>query len=129
MKAHPLLLETSSAAAKPAQSKKDRFKPMAPKFASTKANARVVAPTPGISLEPVKANPYTTKVTPHEGFEGTPRERIGRNLNFNTKGKYIAQANQMRNQAQIEALKQRVAASAQKVGLESSFDVVERSFR
>lgn len=66
---------------------------------------------------------------PHEGFEGAPKERIGRQLQFSTKGKYIAKANQMRNEAQIEALKQRVAATAQKAGLESNFDVVERSFR
>ncbi|KAG8824056.1 hypothetical protein FRC17_009185, partial [Serendipita sp. 399] len=129
MKAHPLLLETASAVAKPAQSKKDRFKPMAPKFASTKANARISTATTVSSLAPVKANPYTTRATPHEGFEGAPKERVGRALQFGAKGKYIAKGNQMRNQAQIEALKQRVAASAQKAGLESSFDVVERSFR
>ncbi|KAG8838214.1 hypothetical protein FRC18_005712 [Serendipita sp. 400] len=128
MKAHPLLLETASTAAKPNQSKKDRFKPMAPKFASTRANARISTATAS-SLAPVKANPYTTHSAPNEGFDGAPRERVGRTLQFSTKGKYIAKGNQMRNQSQIEALKQRVAASAQKAGLESSFDVVERSFR
>lgn len=119
---------------------------MAPKFASTRANARIAAPTQAQSIAPVKANPYTSRATPHEGFEGVPKERVGRTLQFNTKGKYIAKANQLRNQvsitrdkscvhyltasqAQIEALKQRVAASAQKAGLESNFDVVERSFR
>ena len=79
---------------------------MAPKFASTRANARIStnAGGSGLSLEPVKANPYTAAVRagpsagPVGGFEGVPKERVGRKLQFNTKGKYIAQANQMRNQ-------------------------------
>jgi U4/U6 small nuclear ribonucleoprotein PRP3 len=99
MMAHPLLLEQAPTAAP--TSKKDRYKPMLPKFASIKANARVAlsAPGPG-SLEPVKANPYTSSGGPtaHEGFEGMPKERVGRNLRFNQKGKYIAQANQMRQE-------------------------------
>ena len=96
-KAHPLLLETAATSARPAQSKKDRYKPMAPKFASTKANARIATSTT-TSLEPVKANPYTSHAAPHEGFEGAPKERTGRQLQFSTKGKYIAKANQMRNE-------------------------------
>jgi U4/U6 small nuclear ribonucleoprotein PRP3 len=107
MKAHPLLLESTPTAAKPTTSKKDRFKPMAPKFASTKANARVVAAaTSGPSSEPVKANPYTTTTTsttgartaPQEGFEGAPKERVGRTLRFNAKGKYIQKGIEMRSQ-------------------------------
>jgi U4/U6 small nuclear ribonucleoprotein PRP3 len=104
MKAHPLLLETAAATTKVTQSKKDRFKPMAPKFASTKANARIAAPTPSQSAAPVKANPYTSRTTPHEGFEGVPKERVGRTLQFNTKGKYIAKANQLRNQVRVVVL-------------------------
>jgi hypothetical protein len=32
------------------------------------------------------------------GFDGVPKERVGGKMQFNTKGKYIAQGNQMRNQ-------------------------------
>lgn len=71
---------------------------MAPKFASTKANARLAAPTPGPSAEPAKINPYTSRVAPQEGFDGAPKERIGRTFRFNQKGKYVAKANEMRHQ-------------------------------
>lgn len=97
--AHPLLLDQAPAAAP--TSKKDRYKPMLPKFASIKANARVAPSAPGpASTEPVKANPYTSSGGPaaHEGFEGMPKERAGRNLRFNQKGKYIAQANHLRQE-------------------------------
>jgi U4/U6 small nuclear ribonucleoprotein PRP3 len=102
--AHPLLLEQAPAAAP--TSKRDRYKPMLPKFASIKANARVTLSAPGpISTEPVKANPYTSSGGPtaHEGFEGMPKDRVGRNLRFNQKGKYIAQANQLRQEVRHKA--------------------------
>jgi hypothetical protein len=60
-----------------------------------------------MSVEPVKANPYTSAVRAGAGtgpgpagggFEGVPKERVGGKMQFNTKGKYIAQGNQMRNQ-------------------------------
>lgn len=117
MKAHPLLLDPVGSSAggggqsKSSVSKKDRFKPMAPKFASTRANARIStnAGGSGLTSEPVKANPYTTVVRTGTGtapaaggFEGVPKERVGRKLQFNTKGKYIAQGNQMRNQVRVD---------------------------
>ncbi|KAG5642603.1 hypothetical protein DXG03_002501 [Asterophora parasitica] len=92
MAAHPLLLDTTPAAP---QSKKDRYKPMQPKFASIKAPS--------------------AKDT---GFDGAPRERTGRNFRFNPKGKYIALATQIRQENQLEALKQRIAESARKAGLD-----------
>lgn len=121
MKAHPLLLDTPASGGgaaggggqSKAVSKRDRFKPMAPKFASTRANARISAAAGGggsdMSVEPVKANPYTSAVRAGVGvgagagsigggFEGVPKERVGGKMQFNTKGKYIAQGNQMRNQ-------------------------------
>jgi len=117
MKAHPLLLDSpttpTGGGSSKSTSKKDRFKPMAPKFASTRANARMAASTggggSGISIEPVKANPYTSATRGGAGagaavggFEGVPRERVGGKLQFNAKGKYISQGNQMRNQVFIK---------------------------
>ncbi len=130
MAAHPLLLEPTT---QTAQSKKDRYKPMQPKFASIKANVRniptpppaptpVAAPTPS----PALANPYAAAAASSKegtGFEGAPRERHGRSFRFNPKGKYVALANQMRQDQQLEALKQRIAESARKAGLDSDMGI------
>ncbi|KAI0037193.1 pre-mRNA processing factor 3-domain-containing protein [Vararia minispora EC-137] len=135
MAAHPLLLDTSTPA--PSQSKKDRYKPMQPKFASIRANTRN-APTPPPAVPtPVAVvpqdNPYSAaaaeaSATPG-GFEGAPRERVGRTLRFNPKGKYVAQAAEIRREQQLEALKKRIADSAKKAGLDSEFDTLERKLK
>jgi U4/U6 small nuclear ribonucleoprotein PRP3 len=132
MAAHPLLLETSAPAP---QSKKDRYKPMQPKFASIRANARNV-PTPPPAAPPAptvaKENPYAAaaaSASAETGFEGAPRERVGRSLKFNPKGKYVSIANQIRQDTQLEALKQRIAESARKAGLDSEFDTLEKNIR
>jgi hypothetical protein len=132
MAAHPLLLDTSTPAP---QSKKDRYKPMQPKFASIRANARNV-PTPPPTLPPAptvaKENPYAAaaaSASAEPGFEGTPRERVGRSLRFNPKGKYVSIANQIRQDSQLEALKQRIAESARKAGLDGEFDTLEKNIR
>jgi len=132
MAAHPLLLDTSTPAP---QSKKDRYKPMQPKFASIRANARNV-PTPPPAPPPVptvaKENPYAAaaaSASAETGFEGAPRERVGRSLRFNPKGKYVSMANQVRQDAQLEALKQRIAESARKAGLDGEFDTLEKNIR
>ncbi|KAF8480413.1 pre-mRNA processing factor 3-domain-containing protein [Russula ochroleuca] len=133
MAAHPLLLDTSIPAP---QSKKDRYKPMQPKFASIRANARNV-PTPPPAAAPAptvaKENPYAAaaaaSASAETGFEGMPRERVGRSLKFNPKGKYVSIANQVRQDAQLEALKQRIAESARKAGLDGEFDTLEKNIR
>jgi U4/U6 small nuclear ribonucleoprotein PRP3 len=132
MAAHPLLLDTSTPAP---QSKKDRYKPMQPKFASIRANARNVPtppPVPPPAPTVAKENPYAAaaaSASAETGFEGTPRERVGRSLKFNPKGKYVSLANQIRQDAQLEALKQRIAESARKAGLDSEFDTLEKNIR
>lgn len=50
-------------------------------------------------------------------------------MKFNPKGKYVALANQQRQEAQLEALKQRIAQSARKAGLDSEFDTLEKHIR
>lgn len=79
-----------------------------------------------------KENPYAAaaaSASAETGFEGTPRERVGRTLKFNPKGKYVSIANQVRQDAQLEALKQRIAESARKAGLDSEFDTLEKNIR
>ncbi|CAL1709258.1 unnamed protein product [Somion occarium] len=131
MAAHPLLLDTTIPAP---QSKKDRYKPMQPKFASIKANVRN-APTPPPAPTPVpiesKTNPYAagSSAVPDSGFEGAPRERVGRSFRFNPKGKYVQIANEIRREAQLEQLKQRIAESAKKAGLDSEFETLEKNIR
>ncbi|KAF8551398.1 PRP3-domain-containing protein [Imleria badia] len=132
MAAHPLLLDTTPAVP---QSKKDKYKPMQPKFASIKANIRNVptpppAPTPVPTAE-VKANPYSSgsSAPKDSGFEGAPKERTGRSFRFNPKGKYVQLGNQMRQENQLEALKQRIAESARKAGLDSEFETLEKNIK
>ncbi|KAL1938845.1 hypothetical protein VTO73DRAFT_11225 [Trametes versicolor] len=132
MAAHPLLLDTTPAAP---QSKKDKYKPMQPKFASIKANIRNAptpppAPTPTAPKESI-SNPYASgTVTPAEsGFEGAPKERTGRHFRFNPKGKYVQIANQVRQEQQLEQLKQRIAESAKKAGLDTEFETLEKNIR
>ncbi|KAH7882469.1 pre-mRNA processing factor 3-domain-containing protein [Phlebopus sp. FC_14] len=131
MTAHPLLLDTTPAAP---QSKKDRYKPMQPKFASIKANIRNVPTPPPPTPVPVvenKVNPYASgpSAVKDNGFEGAPKERTGRNFRFNPKGKYIQLGNQMRQETQLEALKQRIAESARKAGLDSEFETLEKNIK
>ncbi|KAJ6609702.1 pre-mRNA processing factor 3-domain-containing protein [Mycena sp. CBHHK59/15] len=107
MAAHPLLLDTTPVAP---QSKKDRYKPMQPKFASIKANTRNI-PTPPpapVPVVPESLNPYASSSTSKDTglFDGAPKDRSGRNFRFNPKGKYVALGNQMRQENQLEALKQ-----------------------
>ena len=126
MAAHPLLLDNTPALP---QSKKDRYKPMQPKFASIAANARN-APTPppapiqAVTME-TNANPYASAASAptDSGFEGAPKERVGRQFRFNPKGKYVQIANQVRQEAQLEQLKQRIAESARKAGLDSEMGI------
>ena len=135
MAAHPLLLDTTAPAP---QSKKDRYKPMQPKFASIKANVRntPTATPPPVTPSPIltpllsenKANPYSAGTS--SSFEGAaPKDRAPRQFKFVQKGKYVQIANQIRSEAQLEQLKQRIAESARKAGLDAEFESVEKSIK
>ncbi|KAG8917028.1 hypothetical protein FRC01_002713, partial [Tulasnella sp. 417] len=131
--AHPLLLDTAPTAA--VTSKKDRHKPMQPKFASIKANVRSAAPTPPPPAPIVKketapgANPYTSAPAPTVDTTTAPKERERRQFRFNQKGKYVALGQQMRQEAQLEELKKRIAETAKKAGLDSEFETLEKTIR
>ena len=101
-----------------------------------KANTRnAPTPPPVPTIAPAStdtANPYTSgsaTAANDKGFEGAPRERAGRSFRFNQKGKYVHIANQMRQQQQMEQLKQRIAESARKAGLDTEFETLEKNIK
>jgi hypothetical protein len=71
------------------------------------------------------ANPYASSSNSKDTglFEGAPKDRSSRNFRFNPKGKYVALGNQMRQDNQLEALKQRIAESARKAGLDGDMGI------
>ncbi|EMC95685.1 hypothetical protein BAUCODRAFT_34450 [Baudoinia panamericana UAMH 10762] len=79
-----------------------------------------------------KINPYLaegedeTKVEQEEGFDPTlgarRGERKSRQLGFHQKGKFIAQANALRQQARLEEMKRRIAAETRKTEIEEASD-------
>ncbi|KAK5660824.1 hypothetical protein OQA88_12194 [Cercophora sp. LCS_1] len=77
-----------------------------------------------------KTGPDGTQVNPYlEPSHGQPtgKTRQPRQLIFNQKGKYIQQANALRRQAALEAMKKRIADQARKAGLDEDRDV-EKAF-
>uniref|UniRef100_A0A0W0FID1 Uncharacterized protein n=1 Tax=Moniliophthora roreri TaxID=221103 RepID=A0A0W0FID1_MONRR len=99
-----------------------------PYMANTRNAPTPAPPTPPVAVVET-ANPYASASSSKDtGFEGAPRERAGRSFKFNQKGKYIAQGNQMRQEQQLEALKQRIAESARKAGLDGDMGI-ERNIK
>ncbi|KAJ5578375.1 uncharacterized protein N7459_007339 [Penicillium hispanicum] len=79
----------------------------------------------GPSIEEIKSNPY---FDPSLGPKTTvAKPRHSRQLIFNQKGKYIQQAAALRRQAQLEAMKRRIAERARQAGIDEDMDV-EKSF-
>jgi U4/U6 small nuclear ribonucleoprotein PRP3 len=77
----------------------------------------------GPSPDEIKGNPY------YDASLGAPtaKPRQSRQLVFNQKGKYIQQANALRRQAALEALKKKIAAQTRKAGIDEDIDV-EKNF-
>ena len=72
-----------------------------------------------------ESNPYFDEKTAAQETGG--RGRQSRQLIFNQKGKYIQQANALRRQAALEAMKKRIAAQSRKAGIDDDLDV-EKNF-
>lgn len=142
---HPLLMaETQSKAEHDKNEKRrerDRYKTMAPKFSTVKANA-AVAPPPGKMvpvaapvLNPYAARPETTATDEAGGSAGGPgpgsgaTARRSRKMHFSAPGKYVQQGEVLRNEEKMEALRQRIAEASKKAGLDSEFDTLERSLK
>ncbi|KAK8861457.1 hypothetical protein IAR55_002276 [Kwoniella newhampshirensis] len=137
---HPLLMTEAQREAQAAKNEKqamrDRYKTMAPKFTSVKANANIVAASAPSRASPAAAapslNPYASTAStsnspaPDEERAGTRRSK---KLQFSRAGKYVAQGDALRNEQKMEALRQRIAEASRKAGLDSEFDTLERSLK
>ncbi|KIW24047.1 uncharacterized protein PV07_09786 [Cladophialophora immunda] len=106
-----------------------------PKFPSAIGNRRTESPASmqqkaqldlsGPSLEELKENPYFDATLGSRNV--LPKGRHSRQLVFNQKGKYIQQAAALRRQAQLEAMKKKIAERARQAGLEEDLDT-EKAF-
>lgn len=130
---HPALMGDSS--------QNDRNKArqtMQPKFATTMANRRTESPVQdgydkkgkkktqqldlsAPTLDELKQNPYFDASLSRPA---DTKPRHSRQLIFNQKGKYINQANALRRQAALEAMKKRIAETARKAGLDEENEKV-----
>jgi U4/U6 small nuclear ribonucleoprotein PRP3 len=79
----------------------------------------------GPSIEDIKNNPYFDPSLDPKATVAKPRN--SRQLIFNEKGKYIQQAAALRRQAQLEAMKKRIAEKARQAGIDEDMDV-EKSY-
>lgn len=76
--------------------------------------------------EDKRKNPYFDA---RLGEGAGPRERAHRSMKFNAKGKFIRLGEQARSEARLEELKQRIAESSRKAGLEDEMQTVEKQVR
>ncbi|KAK3703085.1 U4/U5/U6 small nuclear ribonucleoprotein prp3 [Vermiconidia calcicola] len=120
---HPSLMADSGPTT--AQGKGGKAAQQGPKFSTTKGNQQPEAP---------KVNPYLpaedegeqSKREPDSSYDPTlvtrKSERKSKQLVFNQKGKFMAQANALRQQARLEEMKRRIAAETRKVEIEEASD-------
>ncbi|WWD16631.1 hypothetical protein CI109_101061 [Kwoniella shandongensis] len=138
---HPLLMTEAQREAQASKNEKqamrDRYKTMAPKFTSVKANANIVASAAPSRASPAAAsapslNPYastaSTSNSPAPDEERAVTRR-SKKLQFSRAGKYVAQGDALRNEQKMDALRQRIAEASRKAGLDSEFDTLERSLK
>lgn len=96
---------------------------------SSSASASSQRPQPSRGTVPGRKdgsrNPYLQDSSTAPGGGGRSRE--SRQLNFNQKGKYIAQATALRNQEKLEAMKKRIAEQTRKAGIDVDMDL-EKNF-
>lgn len=104
-----------------------------PKYATTLANRRTDTPTIRGPKQSNKKKQETASPSPdfsdpaknpyYDPSLGTGvRGRASKALVFNQKGKYIEQANALRRQAALEAMKKRIAETARKVGIDEDME-------
>ncbi|KAG6042046.1 hypothetical protein E4U41_006723 [Claviceps citrina] len=106
----------------------ENAQPLAQQDASHTSHISSLAKTRGAERPRGKyesPNPYVDEKIPAQS--GGSRQREPRRLVFNQKGKYIQQANALRRQAALEAMKKRIAAQTRKAGINEDLDV-EKNF-
>lgn len=128
---HPALMGDSGQDAKSSKGRKA----IQPKFATTMANQRPESPSAqvkpkqldlsGPSAEETRNNPY---FDPSLGAQtATLKSRKSKQLIFNKPGKFRAQADALRRQAALEAMKKSIAEKARKAGVDEDLDT-EKGF-
>lgn len=135
---HPLLMSQANKQDQEEKNEKkkerDRYKTMAPKFSTVKANQAAQqaaaparpAPTAPI-LNPYGSGPANTSGPATQDQPIVPRR--GRKMQFSAPGKYVRQGDALRNEQKMDALRQRIAEASKKAGLDSEFDTLERSLK
>jgi U4/U6 small nuclear ribonucleoprotein PRP3 len=122
---HPALLADSSQGAKG----RNAVQPGFSTTANRRTESKIGKGKPGLdlsgpSLEEIRQNPYFDNT-----LHATSKPRYTKQLIFNQKGKYIAQAAALRSQAQREELKKRIAEMTRQtdedMGAERAFEVPE----
>ncbi|KAK3343952.1 pre-mRNA processing factor 3-domain-containing protein [Lasiosphaeria hispida] len=115
---HPALADLNAPA-----SRSSSFKPPSSRHSAQDGSGVLKKkPTETTGPDGVRTNPYL------EPIHGPPgKTRPSKQLIFNQKGKYIQQANALRRQAALEAMKKRIADQARKAGLDEDRDV-EKAF-
>ena len=132
---HPALMADAGASSDFRSSKAQNLSSVASKFPTTMANRRA-PPSPKSplgkkldlsvpSLEETRQNPYFDASLGAQ--TAMPRGHKSRQLLFNQKGKYIAQATALRRQAALEAMKKRIAESSRKAGIDEELST-EKAF-
>ncbi|KDN48469.1 PRP3-domain-containing protein [Tilletiaria anomala UBC 951] len=117
---HPLLLQGNKSQPAPSS-----MKPMAPRFSTVRANAQAATQKrPGFpsSPAPPEANPYlaAAEEVTAEGSSAPKGRSMHRGFHFARPGRHIAEAEEMRREAQLEEIKKRIAESAKKAGLDGT---------
>ncbi|KAJ3090998.1 hypothetical protein HK102_001997 [Quaeritorhiza haematococci] len=122
---HPALVAMQEAAAKGTQAK---LKALVPKagFATVKANQRVAQKAVKKELKVEKVSADFADPTKNPYFDPSlksktataPKARASRGFQFVRAGKYVEQANQLRAKAHLEKLKQEIADSVRRTGMD-----------
>ncbi|ORY23431.1 pre-mRNA processing factor 3-domain-containing protein [Naematelia encephala] len=115
---------------------RDRYKTMAPKFSTVKANQSSVqasqatreSPMTSVVLNPYASTP-TSGASPAAPGEGSAAGRKSRKLQFASAGRFIRQGDALRNEQKMDALRARIAAASAKAGLDAEFNTLERSLK
>ncbi|WFC93591.1 U4/U5/U6 small nuclear ribonucleoprotein prp3 [Malassezia brasiliensis] len=131
---HPLLANRAAQI-------QERFKALAPKFAALPnarpgaSATRTASPAPGsapsasAAPSPTPApNPYLS-AEPADDAMGPKRRSMHRSLQFHRPGRYVMQAEQIRREEQMNALKERIQERARKAGLQDELVGDERALR
>ncbi|KAI9155304.1 U4/U5/U6 small nuclear ribonucleoprotein prp3 [Paramyrothecium foliicola] len=114
---HPALEDLNSW--KPSNKAKDASQP------HSRSSQEPIRSSSGHGNRNAEANPYYDENLASQPAGG--KQRQSRQLVFNQKGKYIQQANALRRQAALEAMKKRIAEQTRKAGIDEDLDV-EKNF-